>query len=71
MTDKDEFMKRMEGSKDNPEIPMYHFGHLKSVDLKKSPQPGKVQLIFDTGVEMYIPEKLFVALNLRFKLEEI
>ena len=46
------------------------FGHLKAVNNETSPKPGFVQLIFDTGTEMFIPNDLFLSINMKFSLEE-
>lgn len=52
------------------EISMVAFGHLVSVRRDTSPRPGFVQLLFDTNVEMFIPNSLFDSLDMRFTLQE-
>ena len=51
-------------------LDMSVFGHLKAVNNETSPKPGFVQLIFDTGTEMFIPNDLFLSINMKFLLEE-
>ncbi len=51
-------------------LDMSVFGHLTDVNNEKSPRPGFVQLIFDTGTEMFIPNDLFLSINMKFSLEE-
>lgn len=68
-----DFLKKQEASAQcECPVSLGLLGLLTHVNTSKSSKPGKVELVFDTGTELFIPNDLFKELQdkLIFHLKE-